>query len=276
MALQQTIGDEFVETGVGLHTGQIVTCRVKPAPPDTGFVFVRTDLDGDPVLPATWECVTDSRFAARLCRGQVRVSTPEHLLSALYGMGVDNAQILLDAEEVPVCDGSSQSWVEAIGSVGIVPQDKARDVHVFESEGVFEHGASRLTWMPSTADGLTLSVEVDFAHPAIGREALELHLDPEAYKNDVSWARTFGFEQELTQLRQAGFIQGGTLDNAIVWGETAVLNPEGLRGEREVVRHKALDFIGDLALGGVRFQGRIEVVRPGHAFTHHFLRTLLG
>jgi len=276
MVFQQTLGGEFVQSGVGLHTGRSVTCRVKPADPNTGFVFVRTDLDGQPAVPATWEWVAESHMAARLCREEVRVSTPEHLLSALYGMGVDNALIVLDSEELPVCDGSAQDWVRSISDVGVVSQDVERCVHVFEETGSFKHGKSVLTWMPSSVAGLTLSVQVDFPHPAIGVEELEIHLGPEDYQHDLAWARTFGFEEELSALRRAGLIQGGSLQNAVVWGETAVLNPEGLRGEREVVRHKALDFVGDLALGGVRFQGRIEVVRPGHGFTHRFLRHILG
>jgi len=270
--MQNTLAARFSLQGVGLHSGRSVRCEVQPGDVDTGFVFLRTDLSNAPEIPGRWPFVKASPLATTLeCEG-VSVSTVEHLLSALYGLGVDNARILLDCEEVPVLDGSAEPWCEAIESVGRVEQN--RPAHrLGESVPIqIKDGARRLEWQPG--DGLQVNVEVAFPH--VGQEALGLTVTPENFRKELAWARTFGFEDQLEALRAQGLAKGGSLDNALVFGGQGVLNPGGLRGEREVVRHKILDLIGDLALSGLRMSGRLTVERPGHAFTHRFLAKLLG
>jgi UDP-3-O-[3-hydroxymyristoyl] N-acetylglucosamine deacetylase len=245
---------------------------VLPAPADSGFVFVRTDLPGAPEIPGQWRFVQEGRLATTLGRNGACVSTVEHLLSALYGLGVDNALIRLDREEVPVRDGSALPWCEAIEETGLVLQDRPRR-WLGASEALrVQEGDRQMMWAPG--EGLELRVRTEF--PYVGPEEIEICLSPEAYREQLAWARTFAFEEQLNALREAGLAKGGSLDNALVFGPQGILNPGGLRGEREVVRHKLLDLVGDLALSGLRMQGRIEVDRPGHALTHRFLEALLG
>ena len=270
--MQRTLCDGFEVEGIGLHSGQRVVCEVLPAPEDSGFSFERIDCPRSPRIPARWEWVKSGRMATTLCKDGVEVSTVEHLLAALYGMGVDNAHVRLTSREVPVCDGSALIWVEAIEQVGIVEQDQARRVHSIVSEVVLSSGDRRIT--ASAADGLMMQVTVDFEHPMVGREDLALELSPSVFKQEIAWARTFGFEKDLVALRSMGLGLGGSLENALVFGDDGVINPEGLRGAKEVVRHKVLDLVGDLALAGCRISGQLVVERPGHEFTHQFLKTI--
>ena len=272
MALQQTLNSGFEVEGIGLHTGREVRCHVGPAPEGSGYLFERTDLPGAPLIPGHWSYVASGQYATTLENGEGRVSTVEHLLSALYGMGVDNAHIRMNAEEAPVCDGSSLRWVSEIERAGTETQQQPRRVHVMsEPLSVIEQDRA-FRALPGL--GLELDVTVEFEHPAIGEERLVLQPSPESYKRELAWARTFGFKKDLDSLRQMGLGQGGSLENVLVFDRTSVANPEGLRGEGEVVRHKVLDLLGDLALSGVRFEGQFQWRRPGHAFTHLVLRRL--
>ena len=269
---QQTIKSAFEIAGTGLHSGHSVRCCVEPAPDGNGYTFERSDLPGSPTVLGHWSAVASGQFATTLVCGDSRVSTVEHLLAALYGMGVDNAHIRLDAEEVPVCDGSSAVWVREIERVGLESQQREREVlFISDSISVVE-GARSFRSRPGV--GLELNVTVEFSHPEIGEEQLMLQLTPESFKQELAWARTFGFKEDLDALRRMGLGKGGTLGNVLVFDESGVVNPEGLRGEREVVRHKTLDLVGDLALSGVRFEGALEWRRPGHAFTHLVLQRL--
>jgi len=266
--MQQTLCGDFRLEGIGLHTGAQVCVEVGPAPPGTGFVFERVDLAGSPRIPAHWAHVKRSPLASCLEKDGVKVATVEHLLSALFGLGVDNALIRMDAPECPVLDGSALLWCEAIFRVGICEQDLPRKL--LRGQCSLREGERGLEWTPG--EGLRLKVSTDF--PWVGKEELEIVLSPAVYLDEVAWARTFGFQHEIEALHSAGLALGGSLENALVLGLDGPLKSEGLRGDGEIVRHKMLDLIGDLALAGGRLQGRLVVERPGHAFTHGFLKAM--
>ncbi len=266
--MQQTLRSDFRLEGVGLHTAGQVCVEVGPAPPGTGFIFERLDLAGSPRIPAHWSHVKASPLASCLEKDGVTVATVEHLLSALFGLGVDNALIRMDAAECPVLDGSALIWCEAISRVGICEQDASRKT--LRGQASIREGNRMLQWTPG--QGLQLKGSTDF--PWVGKEELEIALSPEVYLAEVAWARTFGFQHEIDALRSAGLALGGSLENALLLGSGGPLNPEGMRGDGEIVRHKLLDLIGDLALAGGRLQGRLVVDRPGHAFTHGFLKAI--
>ena len=272
MLNQQTLRAGFAVEGIGLHSGRECICRVEPAPEGNGFTFERIDCPGSPAIRGHWTSVSSGRLATTLSNGEAQVSTVEHLLSALYGMGVDNAHIRVDQEEIPAMDGSARSWVSKIEEVGIEEQGQPQARYVI-SDSLEVIGKGRY-FRCGPGLGLVLDVTADFEHPDIGEQQVVLELTPENYKRELAWARTFGFKEDLTALRELGLGQGGSLDNALVFDKSGVVNPGGLRGEGEVVRHKTVDMVGDLALSGVRFEGRMVCRRPGHAFTHLVLQRL--
>lgn len=269
--MQQTLSDAFQIVGVGLHSGCSVQVEVLPGPPNSGFVFERTDLAGSPRVSASWANVEPSRLATRLVSNGAEVATVEHLLSALYGMGVDNALIRQNQIECPVLDGSALVWCDAISEVGIREQAERR--RVIQPSAPFEHKENDRHLIFSAGDGFKIEIVTEF--PWVGREQIVLELTPDAYLKNVAWARTFGFEPDVEALRAAGLVKGGCLENALVLNENGPVNEGGFRGAGEVVRHKLLDLVGDLALSGGRFAGHLRAQRPGHAFTHKFLENLL-
>lgn len=233
-----------------------------PAPPSTGIVFVRTDLDGFRI-PALWKHVARVSYATSLMRQGVLISTTEHLLSALYSMGIDNAFIEIDNLEVPMLDGSGREFVRMIEEAGIrTYRRRKRFLHIKRPVTV-EGGGKRISILP--ADRFLLTCDVFFDHPMVGWQQREMEVTPKLYAAEIAPARTFGFEHELDQMRNMGLIRGASLDNAVCFTRGGVLNPEGLRFTDEPCRHKALDLIGDLALIGRPLLGHVIAERAGHA-----------
>jgi UDP-3-O-[3-hydroxymyristoyl] N-acetylglucosamine deacetylase len=249
-------------SGIGLHSGVPVNMRVLPAPPATGIVFERTDLDNFRI-PASWKHVARVSYATSLMRQGVLISTTEHLLSVLYSMGIDNAIIQLDNLEVPIGDGSGLPFIQAIREAGLrTSRRRRRYLRVTKPVSV-EAPGKRITIIP--ADTFLLNCDVYFDHPLVGRQTMELEVTPERYATEVAPARTFGFAWELDQMRDMGLIRGATLDSAVCFSREGVLNPDGLRFPDECCRHKVLDLIGDLALVGKPLLGHVIAERAGHA-----------
>jgi UDP-3-O-[3-hydroxymyristoyl] N-acetylglucosamine deacetylase len=262
MIFETTIQRPVQLSGVGLHTGVPVKLRVTPAPVSTGLVFLRTDLDNFPI-PASWRHVAKVSYATSLMRQSVLISTTEHLLSTFYSLGIDNAFIEIDNLEVPILDGSGQPFVEAIQEAGLRHYRRKRKYLRIRRPISVEDKGKRITILPD--DHFRLTCDVQFDHPMVGRQGLEMEVTPEKYASELAPARTFGFEYELAQMRDMGLIRGASLDNAVCFDRVGVLNPGGLRFPDEPCRHKALDLIGDLALLGKPLLGHVIAERAGHA-----------
>lgn len=248
--------------GVGLHSGVPVRMRIVPAPPATGIVFRRTDLDNFEV-PASWKYVQRVSYATSLMRQGVLISTTEHLLSTLYSMGVDNAYIEIDNLEVPILDGSGLPFAELLNEAGIRTTRRRRRYLRVTRPVTLEGNGKKISIIP--AEGFRLRCDVFFNHPLVMRQTLEMEVTPENYAAEIAPARTFGFEQELDQMRNMGLIRGATLESAVCFAPQGVLNEGGLRFPDEPCRHKALDLIGDLALIGRPLLGEVVAERAGHA-----------
>ncbi|MCL4843813.1 MAG: UDP-3-O-acyl-N-acetylglucosamine deacetylase [Bryobacteraceae bacterium] len=262
MRFETTIERPVEARGVGLHSGVAVGIRILPAPPATGIVFRRVDLDGFEV-PASWRYVQRVSYATSLMRQSVLISTTEHLLSVFYSMGVDNAFVEIDNLEVPILDGSGLPFVELIREAGIRTSRRRRRYLSILRPVEVEHEGKRVSILP--ADSFRLTCDVTFNHPLVGRQMLEMEVSPERYAREIAPARTFGFEKELDQMRDMGLIRGASLDSAVCFADSGVLNPGGLRFPDECCRHKALDLIGDLALIGRPLLGHVIAERGGHA-----------
>ena len=265
MQFETTVQRPVEASGVGLHSGVPVRIRILPAPPTTGIVFVRTDLDRFPI-PASWRYVQKVSYATSLMRQGVLISTTEHLLSTFYSMGIDNAYVEIDNLEVPILDGSGKPFVELIHAAGVRTSRRRKRFLRIRRPVSVEGGGKRITILPS--DRFLLTCDVFFPHPLVGRQSLEVEVTPERYARDIAPARTFGFEYELAQMRNMGLIRGASLDNAVCFDRDAILNPGGLRFPDECCRHKALDLIGDLALIGRPLLGHVIAEKAGHAM--HF------
>src|SRR3989449_5446892 len=271
-ARQTTLAGSVDARGIGLHTAVPVQVRLMPAPPDTGYVFRRTDLGGFEI-PATVESVAHCSYATTLMRTGVMLSTVEHLLSALRGCGIDNAYVEVDNLEVPIMDGSAEAFAEMIESTGIVEQPLARRALMVRQTVSVEAGNRRIRIEP--ADAYEIDCTIDFPHPLIGVQQRSLTLDNGSFARDIASARTFGFIDEVEALRRANLIRGGSLENAIVLTKHGMLNETGLRFPDEFVRHKILDIIGDLALLGMSLLGRVEAERSGHLLHASLMSSLL-
>jgi UDP-3-O-[3-hydroxymyristoyl] N-acetylglucosamine deacetylase len=262
LLIKQTTLAASVETsGIGIHTAVPVQLRISPAPPDTGYLFLRTDLGGFEI-PATVECVANCSYATTLMRTGVMLSTVEHLLAALRGYGVDNAFIEVDNLEVPIMDGSAEVFIEMIERAGTVEQPRAKRALLVREKISVEHGNRRISVEP--ADSYQIDCVIDFAHPLIGTQRFHFELIEGAFGREIAAARTFGFTEEIEALRRANLVRGGSLDNAIVLTPDGMLNKTGLRWRDEFVRHKILDIIGDLSLLGMPILGRVTAERSGH------------
>ena len=262
MRFETTIQRAVEGKGIGLHSGVPVSIRVLPAPVSTGIVFVRTDLDNFQI-PASWRHVARVSYATSLMRQGVLISTTEHLLSVFYSSGIDNAYIEIDNLEVPILDGSGLPFVELIREAGIRQyRRKRRYLRIRRPISVEDRG-KRITILPD--ESFRLTCEVLFDHPLVGKQLLEMEVTPERYAQEIAPARTFGFLYELDQMRNMGLIRGASLENAVCFDRTGVMNPEGLRFADECCRHKALDLIGDLALIGKPLLGHVIAERAGHA-----------
>ena len=273
---QTTLRSQATVTGVGVHSGLPVNLTIGPAPIDAGFIFVRTGTDGvDREIQAVAESVIATEFATVLGdRDGPLVSTSEHVLAALRGMGVDNATIEVDGPEVPIMDGSAAAFVAAIDQAGVVTQSAARRfIQVLKPVRV-AIGDSFGELRPH-AGGFRAEVEIDFANPVIGKQSCLLDLSPERFRREISRARTFGCMNDVAGLWEAGFARGASFENTVVFDEERLLNTEGLRYADECARHKVLDVIGDLALAGLPLLGAYHSVRGGHKVNHAVLNALL-
>jgi UDP-3-O-[3-hydroxymyristoyl] N-acetylglucosamine deacetylase len=269
---QTTISKSIETKGVGLHTGVEVNLRLRPAPENTGYIFVRTDLD-DFEIPASVEYVSHCSYATTLMRRGVVLSTCEHLLSALRGSGVDNCFIDLDNIEIPILDGSSEDWVELISAAGLKELDAPRRTLRVLKRVDFEEDGRKMSVEPS--ERFEIECVIDFPHPFIKRQSFNFVLDNGSFGRQIASARTFGFEHEIEMLRKANLALGGSLDNAIVLTRDGMLNETPLRFDDEFVRHKILDIIGDVALIGMPLQGKITAEKSGHAVHAALMSKLL-
>lgn len=271
MVKQTTLASSVEASGIGLHTAVPVHIRLVPAPPDTGYVFMRTDLGGFEI-PASVEWVAHCSYATTLMRTGVMLSTVEHLLAALRGGGIDNVFIEVDNLEIPIMDGSSEAFTNMIERAGVVEQPLARKALLVQETVSIEHGDRRIRIEP--ADSYEIDCLIDFNHPLIGTQHFRVDVTNGNFGREIAAARTFGFTEEIEALRRANLIQGGSLDNAIVLTSTGMLNETSLRFPDEFVRHKILDIIGDLALLGMPIMGRVTAHKSGHIL-HAALMTKL-
>jgi UDP-3-O-[3-hydroxymyristoyl] N-acetylglucosamine deacetylase len=261
MRFETTLQRPVEASGVGLHSGVPVNIRLLPAPVSTGIVFVRTDLDRFQI-PASWRHVARVSYATSLMRQGVLISTTEHLLSVLYSMGVDNAYVEIDNLEVPILDGSGLPFVRLIEQAGIRQYRRKRKFLRIRRPISVTDKMKRISILPDEVFRLTCDTE----YPApVGRQSIELEVTPERYAAEIACARTFGWEVDLDQMRNMGLIRGASLDNAVCFTPTGVMNAGGLRAPDECCRHKALDLIGDLALLGRPLLGHVIAERAGHA-----------
>lgn len=276
MLKQRTLKTVVTATGVGLHSGNKVTLTLRPAAPDTGIVFHRVDLDPVVDLPADPYAVCDTRMCSGLQREGAKVNTVEHLMSALAGLGVDNAHIDVDAAEIPILDGSAGPFVFLIQSAGIEEQKAPKRFLRVKKAVEYVEGDKWVRLEPH--DGFKLSFSIVFNHPAIDNTGTSVTVDfaDHSYVREVSRARTFGFMQDVEFMRANGLGLGGSLDNAIVMDEYRVLNADGLRYADEFVKHKVLDAIGDLYLLGHPLLASFIAHKSGHALNNLLARELLA
>ena len=266
--LQKTLKRSISCTGTGLHSGKPVSLVLRPAAEDTGIVFHVTTADGKYDFSATPHTVVATALATTIGDGNVSVSTVEHLLAALRGLEVDNVNVHVQGCEIPIMDGSAEPFVDLIKEAGVVYQRKHRKVLKVDSPVSFETDGKFIRAEPY--DGFFVDYTIDFPHPAIGKQRLALEINADTFEKIAS-ARTFGFMRDVQALQEAGMALGGSLENAIVLDQEGVMNQEGLRQADEFVRHKLLDFVGDMAMLELPLQGRFEVCCSGHALNNRFL-----
>ena len=276
MIKQRTLKNVIRATGVGLHTGEKVYLTLRPAAPDSGIIFRRVDLDEPVEIPATPENVGDTTLSTTLIKDGVRISTVEHLLSAMAGLGIDNAYVDLNAAEVPIMDGSAGPFVFLIQSAGIEEQNAPKRFIRIKKSVKVEDGDKWVRFEPF--DGFKVAFTIDFDHPAFkeGSQIAEVDFSTTSFVREVSRARTFGFMNQIEQLRANNLALGGSLDNAVVVDDYRVLNEDGLRYVDEFVKHKILDSIGDLYLLGHSLIGSFCGHKSGHALNNELLRALLA
>ncbi|MBI4275699.1 MAG: UDP-3-O-acyl-N-acetylglucosamine deacetylase [Rhizobiales bacterium] len=275
---QTTLRDQAVVTGIGVHSGLPVTLTINPADADTGIVFVRIGADGDRdrEVRADYRFVTATEFATVLGddSGPV-VSTAEHVLAALRGLGIDNAIVELDGPEAPIMDGSAEPFVAAIDQAGIVSLGaRRRFIRILKPVRIARGDA--YGELRPYANGFRIDVEIAFDNPLIGRQKFANDIEPDFFRRELARARTFGFMRDVSKLWSAGYALGASFENTLVVSNTRVLNPEGMRFADEFVRHKALDALGDLALAGSPIVGAYKSVRGGHKLNHAVLVALMS
>ncbi|MEL7448278.1 MAG: UDP-3-O-acyl-N-acetylglucosamine deacetylase [Pseudomonadota bacterium] len=276
MLKQRTLKNSIRATGVGLHTGEKVFMTLRPAPPDTGIVFRRTDL-GEPVdVRASALDVSDTQLGTTVGEGEAVVSTVEHLMSAFAGLGIDNAVVEVSAGEVPIMDGSSGPFVFLLQSAGIEEQDAYKTFARVRRTVRVEDGDKWACFEPF--DGFQVSFEIEFDHPIFKKHSRSavIEFSTTSFLKEVSRARTFGFMRDIEALRRNNRTLGGTLENAIVLDDDSILNEDGLRYEDEFVRHKILDAIGDLYLFGYPLIGKFSGFKSGHDLNNRLMRALLA
>ena len=276
VVFQKTLRNSISCKGVGLHGGYLINMKLAPAPVNTGIVFKRTDVaESISEIPARYDTVSDLIMCTTVeNEAGVRIATVEHLMAALSGCGVDNVFVELDGPEVPVMDGSSAPFVFLIECADVIEQDSPRRYIKVLKEVEVSEGGAKATLAP--ADNISVSFEIDFDNPRIGKQNCSFNLRNGTFKNELCRARTFGFLGDFEKLKKLGLAKGGSLENAIVLSGADILNEEGLRYEDEFVRHKALDAVGDLYLAGAPIIGQFYGFRSGHALNNKLLHKFLS
>ena len=273
---ERTVVAPAICAGVGVHTGQRVRLAIRPAAPGTGIVFVRTDItDRDNRIPVSGEAVIDARLNTMVANAAgVRLSTIEHLMAAFAALGVSNAVVEVDGPELPILDGSALQFVQLLDQAGFRAQSTpVRYIEILEPIHVTD-GDKHAALLP--CDRYEMRFEIDFDNAVVGNQVVDFVVDEATFRRDIMAARTFGFAHEVEALRKAGLARGGSLENAVVIDGDEILNPGGLRMEREFVKHKALDAIGDLYVLGAPLMGRYEGYKSGHQMNNQLVRALLA
>lgn len=271
MTRQTTIAKSVELVGIGLHKGVPVHLRLEPMESNSGIVFFRSDAGVS--IPLTPQSVVDTKMATVIGKDGISISTIEHMLSAIYAYGIDNIRVVVNADEIPVMDGSSMSFCMLLDEAGIVQQDNPKKIMRIKKEVEVKEGDKYVRLSPS--EDLSYDFTIKFAHPAIDQQTYVLKFTKENYKKEIARARTFGFVHEVQYLRSKGLALGGSLENAVVLDDKKVLNPEGLRFTDEFVRHKILDAIGDMSLIGMNFIGNYEAFAGSHDLNHKLTLELL-
>lgn len=272
MFLQKTIRKKTVVNGIGIHSGDPCTLTFRPAPPDTGVYFIRSDLPGAPSLKVTARNVQATSHQTTIGGEAFSVATIEHCLSALSALRIDNLFIELDGPEIPICDGSAGEFLKALLAVGIVEQDQPRKYCYITEPIYFSEGEKHAYVVPY--HGLRVTVTIDFPHPIIGKQTIDLDINEQSFGRDIASARTFGFLKDVQALQARGLAKGGSLDNCIVLDGAEVVNPEGLRWADEFVRHKALDALGDLVTLEMPLMGHVVLFKAGHDVMNKLVRKI--
>ena len=274
MILQTTLKQPVLCSGVGLHTGLPTHMTIRPAVPDTGIVFIRRDVEKKVRIRAHIDNVIDATLATTISQDGVKVSTVEHLMAAFAGVGVDNAEVELDAPEVPIMDGSSGPFNTLLKNAGVQVQDRSKKFIIVRHPVTVTDGDRQATFLPS--NDFKLSYTIDFRHPLISNQFYLIQISNGNFEREICRARTFGFLREYETLKSRGFARGGSLENAVVVGDSGVLNEGGLRFADEFVRHKILDSIGDLWLMGAQAIGHFIGYKSGHTLNHKLIHKLLS
>lgn len=272
MRLQRTLKQEVSFEGIGLHTGRYSKVRLKPAPRDTGIIFIRTDKEA--IIKASIGSVTDTAFSTTLGYNGTKIRTVEHILAALYGLGIDNLIAEVNGPEIPILDGSSTELISLIIKGGIAKQSKKRPYIRITHPVSFADGNAEIAILPF--NGRYITYRIHFNHHLLGEQKMNFEFTEENFAIEIAPARTFGFLKDVEYLKANGFARGGSFDNAIVLGESGILNSSGLRFKDEFVRHKILDLIGDLSLSGFPIYGHIIASKTGHSTNLKFLKKLLS
>ena len=273
MIFQQTLGNKATFSGIGLHTGKLITLTLRPAEAGTGIVFHRVDLAPAVSIEARAANVVNTRLSTSIGNGETSVSTIEHLMAALYGCGIDNAHVDINGPEVPIMDGSAAAFMQAIIEAGTKGSSKPRKYLVVKKPVSVIEGDKKISIIPSRF--YKISFDMQFAHKAVRSQSRSMTFTPSGFASEIASARTFGFLAEVEMLKSHGLALGGSLENAVVIGDEGVLNQEGLRFPDEFVRHKILDSVGDLALAGHRLIGHVKATKSGHDLNHKLVTELL-
>ncbi|HSM93733.1 MAG TPA: UDP-3-O-acyl-N-acetylglucosamine deacetylase [Anaeromyxobacteraceae bacterium] len=269
---QRTVAKRVTATGIGLHSGHPVTLTLAPAPADAGVTFVRMDLGAE--VPARNDHVVDTRLNTTVGVGNARVSTVEHVMAALQGMGIDNCRVEVDGPEMPVLDGSAAPFVCMIREAGVQVQRAGRRFVVIDRPVEVRDGDKLARLEPS--DAFRVSFTADFDHPLVSNQTIELAVNDRTFEREIARARTFCFRRDIEKMQAMGLAKGGSLENAVVVDDFSIVNPEGLRFADEMVRHKVLDAIGDLALLGLPVVGALTAVKSGHAMNQALVKKVLA
>lgn len=273
MFLQKTLRNRTEVQGIGLHSGKPCKLTFVPAPVNTGVYLVRRDLPGAPSVKVHVDNVGATAMATTLSCPQFSVGTVEHCLSALSALRIDNLFVELDGPEIPICDGSARDFLKAIQAVGLIEQDQPRKYCYLTQPLYYSEGDKQAYVVPY--QGLRLTVSIDFPHPAIGQQKIDIDINETTFSRDIAGARTFGFLKDVESLQKRGLALGGSLENALVLDDTKLINPEGLRWADEFVRHKVLDALGDLVTLTMPLMGHVVLSKAGHDLMNKLVKKLL-